>query len=111
MRSRLEARFARYLDLTKATWIYEPRAYASQDGDYLPDFLVQERGHNVFVEVKPLPDPDVLEPAMTRMEIIWASEPEASLLIVIGESHRALLGDGGHWATVDYPWTEVARVA
>ena len=111
MRSRLEARFARYLDMTNADWVYEPRAYASEDGDYLPDFEIIQRGHHVFIEVKPTSDADVLEVAMRKMERIWASAPDASLLIVIGDNGRALLGDGGHWSVVDYPWTEVARVA
>lgn len=111
MRSRLEARFARYLDITGATWVYEPRAYGDQTGDYLPDFEIRERGHRVFVEVKPTTDPEILEKAMGRMEVIWSSEPAVSLMIVIGESDRALLGDGGHWQVVDYPWAEVARVA
>lgn len=111
MRSRLEARFARYLDMTNATWVYEPRAYGDVTGQYLPDFEIQQRGHRVFIEVKPTPDPDVLEEAMQRMERVWSSEPDASLMVVIGESDRALLGDGGHWQVVDYPWAEVARVS
>ena len=35
----------------------------------------------------------------------------AWFLMVMGDNGRALLGDGGHWSVVDYPWTEVARVA
>lgn len=109
MRSRLEARYARYLDLTGADWVYEPRAYASAEGDYLPDFQIIDRGHSVFVELKPPMDTEDmtsavrLERAMVRMEIIWASDPTASLMVVTGD--HAMVADAGHWQLVDYPWT------
>jgi hypothetical protein len=49
MRSRLEARFAGVLDDLGVAWRYEPRALASRDGQYLPDFV---SGATV-IEVKP----------------------------------------------------------
>lgn len=109
MRSRLEARFARYLDVTGADWKYEPRAYADATGDYLPDFEVTERRHHVFIELKREMDPelienaDVLARAMQRMEVILESEPDASLMVVTGD--KALLRDDGRWQAIDYPWT------
>jgi hypothetical protein len=49
MRSRLEADFAGYLDRKEKIWEYEPRAYASQHGQWVPDFEVigrSRRGGN-----------------------------------------------------------------
>ena len=43
MRSRLEARYAAAMDYLGWEWIYEPGAFASQDGQYLPDFKVNSR--------------------------------------------------------------------
>lgn len=40
MRSRLEATYAEWLDTNGIVWHYEPRAYASQLGQYLPDFVL-----------------------------------------------------------------------
>lgn len=40
MRSRLEAGFAAWLDECGLYWEYEGSAYASEKGQYLPDFLV-----------------------------------------------------------------------
>lgn len=59
-RSRLEARWAVFLDDIGANWEYEPEGYNLGDGlYYLPDFLVHnvvfKRGeptHNLFIEVK-----------------------------------------------------------
>lgn len=50
MRSRLEARFAAFLDHCLVDWSYEPRAFRASAGEYLPDFQVGDR---TFVEVKP----------------------------------------------------------
>lgn len=55
MRSRLEATAAALFDRFGAAWQYEPMCFASEAGQYLPDF---------------------------RVEIIWASEPGAGLFIL-----------------------------
>lgn len=87
MRSRLEARFAATMDLGgRLTWLYEPRAYASTKGQYLPDFQVTELdGATVdppwFIEVKPTVEQAFM--AMERMVIIWDSEPDATLCIAV----------------------------
>ena len=108
MRSRLEARFAQYLDKGDLDWVYEPRAYAGKGGQYLPDFLIREPRLNIFVELKPDTDDNKIENAerlaklMEKMEIIWESEPEACLMLVIG--NRAYVGDLGEWTLQNYPW-------
>lgn len=84
MRSRLEARFAAKLDADKCRWTYEPRAFANQRGQYLPDFQL----HGVedwtiktpcYIEVRPTLERAYL--AMPQMAIIWDSEPQAALQI------------------------------
>lgn len=61
MRSRLEAGFAAWLDEKHFDWEYEPCAFASPDGQYLPDFRLNdvfvswrhEPMATVYAEVKP----------------------------------------------------------
>lgn len=82
MRSRLEASFAAHLDSLDVTWAYEPRCYADETGQYLPDFQVTKDDlPPLFYEVKP-PTADHGK-ALSRMHIIRASLPLASLLVVI----------------------------
>ena len=76
MRSRLEASFAERLDAVGAPWQYEPQCFASPEGQYLPDFVVDGE----YVEIKP-PVAD-LDAAHKRMHIILASEPDAVLYVV-----------------------------
>lgn len=92
MRSRLEATAAALFDRFGAGWEYEPICFANEAGQYLPDFRVtgliescaDDRCHvemaPVYVEVKPhgLIDKQVRQ----RMEIVWASEPAAGLLML-----------------------------
>lgn len=49
-RSRLEARWAVFFHTLNLRWVYEPEAFRSGPGAYLPDFLVGTRS---WVEVKP----------------------------------------------------------
>ena len=79
MRSRLEATYAASLDAEGECWSYEPRAYADDRGQYLPDFEVVYGATRLFIEVRPTVT-KALE-AMGRMEIIWSSEPTAFLMI------------------------------
>lgn len=88
MRSRLEARFAAFLDNDSSIdeWWYEPRAFAGRAGQYLPDFRIDvetdanpEGYYTVFVEVRP-----TIEKAMgafTQMPVIRESLHEATLVV------------------------------
>src|SRR6266568_3037563 len=75
MRSRLEAGFAAWLDESGCVdWDYEPCAYATAEGQYLPDFVINnlwsyDYGEVVkaFVEVKPPLQPSELVTAAERM--------------------------------------------
>jgi hypothetical protein len=96
MRSRLEARFAAWLDQKGLIWDYEPRCFANQSGQYLPDFEVYlPSGRTVYFEVRP--DEAGVERAKVQQMIILSSEPGANLAI-------AKPGDGptegGWWITV-----------
>ncbi|MES2211328.1 MAG: hypothetical protein V4515_14290 [Chloroflexota bacterium] len=83
MRSRLEAKFAAFLDRSGLSWQYEPRAYADETGQYLPDFLIPGKPPT-FIEVKPTIDQ--AEAAMEAMPRIWSSEPTAVLEIYFGDT-------------------------
>ena len=104
MRSRLEADFAAWLDnYASYTWRYEPQCFASEAGQYLPDFLITGRTEEhtpvifpigAYVEVKPgaaLNDElghassRALHSILDRMAIIWDSEPDAALCLVVWE--------------------------
>lgn len=88
MRSRLEARFAGFLDESKFRWQYEPRCFAGSGGQYLPDFLLHHvlvgldgappAHRSVYVEVKPTFD--LARGVIDRMRVIWESDPAALLL-------------------------------
>lgn len=82
MRSRLEATWAAFFDRHQMGWKYEPRAFASELGQYLPDFYVVGSEGGAYVEVKGvLPDAAAVR---RRMEIIYHSDPNAQLLLVVG---------------------------
>lgn len=114
MRSRLEAGFAAWLDKFHVKWQYEPRAYANENGQYLPDFElsgVPFMGQlaKLFIEVKPTtPDFDALR---AQYAILQTSVPDAVMVAV----HPAVQGEvktflsleiggygGGHKATWTY---------
>lgn len=97
MRSRLEARVAAHFDLLGLAWEYEPCAFASDRGQYLPDFRITTRsGARWYVETK---GPAIAGPELIQqqMEIIWASEPDARLFLV-DTSEQWWLGWDGKWS-------------
>jgi len=51
-RSRLEAKWAVFMDELNVVWEYEPEGYKNEDGEcYLPDFFLPTL--NCFLEIKP----------------------------------------------------------
>lgn len=100
MRSRTEAAYAARLDGAGLSWEYEPRCFADETGQYLPDFRVTYHDSVAYVEVKGvLVDEDVV-PVQERMEVIWASEPRALLVIAItssGDSWHCHPNQPGDW--------------
>lgn len=104
MRSRLEARVAADLDGQGLSWRYEPRAYASSAGQYLPDFeIVTSKRFLVFLEVRPTIERALA--ATSRMQIILASEPAAALAVLVPEDGVMLLST---WS--DRTWRVVRNV-
>jgi len=87
MRSRLEARVAAWFDSLGLDWVYEPKAFASGAGQYLPDFRIAgPMGSAAYVEVKgsfaTVHEAIAVE---LRMEAtILPSEPEA--ILVLGDA-------------------------
>ena len=109
MRSRMEAEFAAFLDwscenrLTGGRWEYEPMCFASERGQYLPDFLLVWEGPvgpiRVYTEVKPFVND--FRSITDRMEIIWESEPAAVLQLVEWKDRGA---GGRTWQTSAGAW-------
>lgn len=98
MRSRLEAGYAAWLDTMGWEWAYEPRAFASEDGQYLPDFRIEDVYNRVagecshaYVEIKP--HSRGLDIVFQRMEVIWDSEPKAQLLIQVPPPEVTMVHD------------------
>lgn len=98
MRSRLEARFAAFLDRAGFAWEYEPRAFASRKGQYLPDFLVRDVGllTKVYVEVKGAV-PTAYWSEMQKMHVILQSEPDANLAFLVAKEAD---GNTAAWANI-----------
>lgn len=67
-RSRLEARWAVFLETLQLQWRYEPEGFRLPSGPYLPDFLLElwgEGGRGYWVEIKPT-DPTDREKCLVR---------------------------------------------
>lgn len=118
MRSRLEASRAEQLDRIGRRWTYEPMCFASPAGQYLPDFRIDHGGLvpidgteptvwrfvHAYEEIKPAPfakDFDWIERTQYQMTIIWASEPDAELVIYVPETGDLWIAFGyersGEW--------------
>lgn len=82
MRSRLEAAFAAWLDERELTWRYEPHAFATAHGQYLPDFLVEHDATRVYIEIKPTLG-HVTDLVVANRDIIRASQPAAQFVVVV----------------------------
>jgi len=108
MRSRLEADYAASLDRQGYRWEYEPECFASEAGQWLPDFgctFADTGPLAIFDEVKPaeplmkhIPGTpafiDHADAVLKRMTIAWDSRPDACLHLVFwqyGSSIRPYL--------------------
>lgn len=105
MRSRLEAAHAEQFDAFGWPWRYEPECFASNGGQYLPDFIIDMLAPDepfadcrIYVEVKPwIPDRfrEILGSANRWWRIIQAGDPRASgFVIMFGADDRGVL----NWA-------------
>ena len=94
MRSRLEAKWAAGMDAHGVPWTYEPRAYGNEQGQYLQDFEIPPYDgddRHWFVEVKPTVE--LAMKTLARMQIIWDSEPDAYLMVVVPDAGLAYVAD------------------
>lgn len=98
MRSRLEADFARFLDMRGLTWTYEPRPFFANGKGYLPDFQVERPDGYHFIEVKPTLGE--VARAKQRMTVIWETYPTAVLIVACAQECRWFACEkGGEWTT------------
>lgn len=110
MRSRTEAAYAAHLDAAGITWEYEPRCFADETRQYLPDFLILDLRYPTYVEVKGAhPPKEEVEAIKKRMEVIWASEPDAFLMLVVTSTGDVFHADGAqedefHHTGVRHEW-------
>jgi hypothetical protein len=114
MRSRLEASAAASFDAHRIEWSYEPRCYADQHAQYLPDFELWRKCAyipTIYLEMKGLADPSEqnVRSFLTRMEVIWSSEPDARLAFIGTGLGHAWQGVGGEWWQGMFP-VEIADV-
>lgn len=101
MRSRLEADFARHLDDQGIAWTYEPEVFGPRGSGYLPDFRLDGPPQPTYVEIKPTIEQ--AQSAKRRIAGVWATYPDALLIVVSGEECRYFAAvDSGAWTT----WVE-----
>lgn len=119
MRSRLEAGFAMWLDQMGFTWAYEPECFATERGQWLPDFRVDvgcvwhdiegqlRSARRVYVEVKPASFTVAESRRLrTRMAALHDSIPDAAAVLVQdGTSPAVVLEDGRQLEPLDWTWT------
>lgn len=115
-RSRLEARWAVFMDHLDVPWEYEPQGYLVDNQPYLPDFLVHPNTDRAFwLEIKgTFPSQDELDKARglaagtgMRAFVYWAKpEVPAPDLSHLTEAQYAGWDQLGYVWTDDYGWRE-----
>lgn len=96
-RSRLEARWAVFLDTIGARWHYEHEGFSLPSGSYLPDFFIEYSpefrremphiGIGIYMEVKPV-DPSEQE---ARLLLELKAHTEMTAILVIGAPGHELV--------------------
>jgi hypothetical protein len=112
MRSRLEAKFAEWMESNGRTFnnenrpsmpgefAYESECYADETGQYLPDFVLMgggDYGATIYYEVKPS-NAD-FDAALKRMHIIRSTHPDAMLCVVTQQGFQAGFTNKGRCVT------------
>lgn len=123
MRSRLEAGFAMWLDQMGWEWEYEPECFASELGQWLPDFRIDipcvpstiARLSPVYVEVKPEsyavhPDRGTrdgvqLHELAQRMSSLYETHPTAAAVLVQEGTAPGIILPDGTGEPLDWTWT------
>lgn len=114
MRSRLEARYAAWLDHWRFQWEYEPRCFASELGQYLPDFVIHDVAvlgseaatrQDVYVEVKPTVA--LFQPSeLLRCQEIIAATHAGAVLILETERNGMFMPCWGNVATGAWTYSD-----
>lgn len=108
MRSRLEAGFAAWLDRQNLEWQYEPQTFATQRGQYLPDFFVSNlpiligetvRWVPVYIELKPDAHVD-LPRIQTQFAVILDNDPDMITILITERNTR--LWRIGRWCPCEW---------
>jgi hypothetical protein len=104
-RSRLEAKWARFFDLMKWTWEYEP---FDLDG-WSPDFVIKGRPHDILVEVKPFMDLDNDDARETISKIrkcLHRTNNRLAIIVGTGPRFSSDFGqhEGEYWADGRLGW-------
>lgn len=86
-RSRMEARWAVFMDALGMKWDYEPEAYELDGLSYLPDFWLPEQ--KVFFEVKPAEPTNEEREKAARL----ADFTKHHVIIQSGNPHLPVFGD------------------
>jgi hypothetical protein len=83
MRSRLEAKVAAALDHKGLAWEHEGPCYATESGQYLPDFRVLlDENTLVYLEVKGfIRTEEAVREVQEKMEVIWKTDRDAVLML------------------------------
>ena len=84
VRSGWEANFARVLLAMGLAYTYEPQAFRTSIGSYVPDFLVPAWG--AYVEVKG----QMHGKARRKMDALAVEHPEVRLLVIDESTYHAL---------------------
>ncbi len=111
-RSRMEARWAVFMDHAGVPFIYEPEGYDLGGGlCYIPDFYL--RGMDAFLEIKnpldkeSLKKPEVLSGESGRRVFVFLSNPKYPESPGFDwESDAAIFYSDGHWSDSGYLWCE-----
>ena len=100
-RSRLEARWAVWLDAMKVKWTYEPEGFTDGTLSYLPDFYLHKG--DSYIEIKPIDPTDdeiakgwlVVKATKRNLYFCVGMPPDAD------DNQREIMGL--HWARDDGP--------
>lgn len=113
MRSKLEAKWAAFLDYLRIEYQYEPRSYALEGGiGYLPDFYLPEQ--DIFLEIKP--DKELSEFDANKIYFFSLdANIKANLVLLRGEpdmfQHSYYYVKGFNQSPVEWAWSERDRKA
>lgn len=82
-RSRLEARWAIFFDEIKIKWNYEEAGYSNGNLSYLPDFVIENEGKDIYIEIKP----DTPNKKEIKKALMVATGLDVPVVIMVGDPY------------------------